>query len=48
MEEILIWNNGLFRQPYWYIFLYSKLMVNHPDADETQQGEAGRKEFAYV
>ena len=35
MEEILFWNNGLFRQPYWYIFLYSKLMVNHPDAGET-------------
>ena len=34
MEEILFWNNG-FRQPYWYIFLYSKLMVNHPDAGET-------------
>ena len=26
MEEILFWNNGLFRQPYWYSFLYSKLM----------------------
>ena len=35
MEDILFWNNGLFRQPYWYIFLYSKLMVNHPDAGET-------------
>ena len=28
MEEILFWNNGLFRQPYWYSFLYSKLMQN--------------------
>ena len=35
MEEILFWNNGLFRQPYWYIFLYSKLMVNHQFAGET-------------
>ena len=35
MEEILFWNNGLFRQPYWYIFLYSKLMVHHQFAGET-------------
>ena len=28
MEEILFWNNGLFRQPYRYSFLYSKLMQN--------------------
>ena len=35
MEEILFWNNGLFRQPYWYIFLYSKLMAHHQFAGET-------------
>ena len=35
MEEILFWNNGLFRQPYWYIFLYNKLMVHHQFAGET-------------
>ena len=37
MEEILFWNNGLFRQPYWYSFLYSKLMQNKYCYDAVRQ-----------